>query len=345
MKIKKIFFVGLGGAGQRHLRIFNELLAGGTEFSAYRSTRKTPLLNSNLTINNKDTLEEKYKLRIFDSLEEGFENKPDLIVVSTPSSLHYDVVKKAAERKINIFVEKPFSHNLDGFDEFKRLVLKNDLYFFVSFQRRFHPHLQKIKKVLSQDGVGEIISAVFNVGSYIPAWHPYEDFKKLYACRKGLGGGVLLTEIHELDLCYWYFGMPYSVYCSGGNLSDVKLDVEDTAHVTLNYKNYVVQANLCFMQKHTRRDLHIAGTEGYIEWDSRGNKLIIHNYKDGKEKVFSDPNYMNDDMFVSQASYFLKNFKKSDKSYLDIAKASLTIVETAKKSMKEGKEIKINKHI
>jgi len=196
MKIKKIFFVGLGGAGQRHLRIFDELLPDDTEFSAYRSTRKTPLLNSDFSVNNKNTLEEKYDLQIFDSLEEGFANKPDLVVVSTPSSLHYDVVKKAAERKINIFVEKPFSHNLDGFDEFKKLVLKNYLYFFVSFQRRFHPHLQKIKEILSEDGIGKIISAVFNVGSYIPAWHPYEDFKKLYACRKDLGGGVLLTEIH-----------------------------------------------------------------------------------------------------------------------------------------------------
>jgi predicted dehydrogenase len=46
-----------------------------------------------------------------------------MIVISTPSSLHYDVARKAAERKIHIFIEKPFSHNLDGFEEFKEIVL------------------------------------------------------------------------------------------------------------------------------------------------------------------------------------------------------------------------------
>lgn len=345
MKIKKIFFVGLGGAGQRHLRIFKELLPENVEFSAYRSKRKTPLLNSDFTVNDKMTLEEKYNLKTFDSLGGGLENKPDLIVVSTPSALHYDILKKAAEHKINIFVEKPFSNNLDGFEEFKKLIIKNDLYFFVSFQRRFHPYLMKIKEILSNEDIGKIISAVFNVGSYVPTWHSYEDFKKLYACNKKLGGGVLLTEIHELDLCYWYFGLPTSVYCSGGNFSNVNLDVEDTAHVALNYRNYAVQVNLCFMQQHNRRDLYISGTKGYIEWDSRGNKLIVHNYKDGKEEVFSDPDYKNDDMFKAQALYFLKNFKQSDKSYLDISKASLMIVEAAKKSMKEGKEIKIDSYM
>lgn len=189
IEINKIFFVGLGGAGQRHLRIFKELLPEKTEFSAFRKTRKTPLLNSDFSINKKQDLEEKYNLKTFNSLEKGLSNNPDLIVVSTPSSMHYDVVKKAAENRVNIFVEKPFSHNLNGFEEFKNIILRNDLYFFVSYQRRFHPYLRKIKEMLSNNETGKIISAVFNVCSYVPAWHPYEDFRKLYACRKDLGGG------------------------------------------------------------------------------------------------------------------------------------------------------------
>lgn len=342
MEINKIFFVGLGGAGQRHLRIFKKFLPAQTEFSAYRAIEKTPLLHSNFSVNNDSTLEKKYDLKLFDTLEHGFDNKPDLVVISTPSSLHYDTAKMAAERNVSIFIEKPFSHNLDGFEEFKDLVLKNNLYFFVSFQRRFHTFLKKIKEIISNNGLGKIITADFNVCSYVPQWHAYENFKELYACRKDLGGGVLLTEIHELDLCYWYFGLPKSVFCAGGNYSDIKLDVEDTVHLTVKYDNFAVQINLCFMLQHNRRDLYLAGTKGYIEWSQEGNKLIYKNYAMNKEEILSDPEAVNDDMFIAQVEYFLNEFKSSDsKMYLDTVWATQKIVESAKESMKKGVDITI----
>ena len=45
----RILFVGLGGAGQRHLRIFRSLLPN-TDFYAFRRNKKTPLLNSDFTV-------------------------------------------------------------------------------------------------------------------------------------------------------------------------------------------------------------------------------------------------------------------------------------------------------
>ena len=57
--------------------------------------------------------------------------------------------------------------------------------------------------------------------------------------------------------------------------------------------------------------------------------------------MYSDPEYTNDAMFYSQATYFLNDFSKPDKSYLEIACSSLEIVEAAKKSMKKGSDIQI----
>lgn len=188
MEVNKILFVGLGGAGQRHLRIFRDLLSSETEFSAFRAVKKTSLLKSDFSIDMDSTVEKQFDLKLFNSLEEAFDNNPDLIVISAPTSLHYEVARMAAERSIDIFIEKPFFHNLDGFDEFKDIVLKNNLICFISFQRRFHPYLSKIKELIETGKLGKIITANFNVGSYVPAWHSYEDFRELYACRKDLGG-------------------------------------------------------------------------------------------------------------------------------------------------------------
>jgi len=340
--IKKILFIGLGGAGQRHLRFFKNLLADNVEFSAYRSTGRTPLLNPDFSVSTQSTLDQKYDLTMFNTFEEGLDNEPDLIVISTPSSLHYEAAMKAAERNINIFVEKPFSHNLDGFDDFEKCIYEKNLFFFVSFQRRFHPYLKKIKEIIEGGLLGKIITANFNVASYVPAWHPYEDYKQLYACKADLGGGVLLTEIHEFDLCYWYFGLPDYVNCIGGNYSNIQLDVEDTTHATLEYGDFAVQVNLCFMQQHNRRDLYIAGTNGYVEWNAIGNTFKFINYIDKHEELLCDPDFTNDDMFVSQAEYFLNKFEKTDiQSYLELTKGSLAIVQAAKKSMKAGCKVSI----
>ena len=343
MKVEKIFFVGLGGAGQRHLRIFHRLLSPSTPWIAYRRLEKTPLLNPDFSVDRKLTLEQKYNLQYVTSLKEGFAQKPDLVVIATPSSLHDEPAMEAAERGIHVFMEKPFSDRLRGFETFRELVLYRRMAFFISYQRRFHPYLQKIKRILEKKDLGKIIRAVFNVGSYVPSWHPYEDFKKLYACRKDLGGGVLLTEIHELDLCYWFFGCPQSVYCAGGNFSVIKLDVEDTAQVILKYKDFAAQVNLCFMQQKNQRDLYIAGTKGFVEWAADGNELKIQIYG-SKAEIFSDPKLSHDDLFIAQARYFLKNVSpKNSRENLAAAAASLAIVVAAKISMRKNRDIPVPK--
>ena len=341
MEFKSIFFVGLGGAGQRHLRIFKERLPLETQFSAFRATKKTPLLNSDFSVNQEITVQQKFDLTLFNSLEEAFNSKPDLIVISTPSSLHYDVALQAAKQSIHVFIEKPFSHNLDGFSDFSQFILENELIFFVSFQRRFHPYMRKIKELLEIGKLGKIISAHFDVCSYVPEWHKYENFRELYACRQDLGGGVLLTEIHELDLCAWYFGLPDLVYCAGGNFSDVNLDIEDTAHMTLKYQDFNVQVDLCFMQQHNRRELYIAGTKGYVEWNMEGNQFLFHDYETNEKEAITDSNLSNDDPFLAQATDFLSRTSSESPNELTKAQNSLLIVEAAKQSMKTGAEIKI----
>ena len=61
---KRILFIGLGGAGQRHLRLFRQNTTNKTELIAFRKTSKTPVLNPDFTINQTDSLEELYGVKI-----------------------------------------------------------------------------------------------------------------------------------------------------------------------------------------------------------------------------------------------------------------------------------------
>ena len=66
------------------------------------------------------------------------------------------------------------------------------------------------------------------------------------------------------------------------------------------------------MQQHKRRDLYISGTNGYVEWNEIGNTFKFITYNEGNEELLCDPDYTNDEMFISQAEYFLNEFNKSD---------------------------------
>jgi len=339
---KRILFIGLGGAGQRHLRLFKENSPKDTELIAYRSTSKTPLLNPDFTVNSSTSIEELYGVRIFTSLDEAINYGPDLVVISTPSSLHMDYAQLCAEKGINIFIEKPLSHSHKGFKKLYATVIKNSIFFKVGFQRRFHPFLKQINQIIKNNELGPITNVIMNVASYVPFWHPYEDFKELYACREALGGGVLLTEIHEFDLCIWYFGKPNSVTCVGGTYSNVGLDVEDTVHVTLDYIKFSVQLNLSFWQKHAERSLFIGGEKGSLSWNQDGNILQIENYENQNVKTTTE-DIGNDHMFDLQIKDIL-NSHKADSSESNLIESflSLCIVLAAKKSMKEKRSVNID---
>jgi predicted dehydrogenase len=341
--LNRILFIGLGGAGQRHLRLFKENLPN-VDLIAYRSTNKTPLLNSDFSVNQNESIEDVYQIKIYNNLKEVLALKPDLVVISTPSSMHLEYAQLCAEKGIDVFVEKPISNSLKGLQTLRDTVERKHVAIQVGFQRRFHPHLNKIKKIIKSGVLGQILTVNFTVASYIPRWHPYENYLELYACRKELGGGVLLTEIHEIDLAVWYFGMPKSVVCIGGTYSDVGMDVEDTVRLTLDYVNFSVQINLTFWQKRHERSLSICGESGYVSWNQDDDLLIIEDFNKTNEITkYPNPDLNNDAMFNSQIKSILDSVSgRNSLKNIDNSIASLLIVEAAKLSMNDKRIILIS---
>jgi predicted dehydrogenase len=243
----------------------------------------------------------------------------------------------AMEAGSGVLVEKPWAENLQSFSKFRDGIVAKKLPFHISFQRRFHPQIARVHQAVTSGLIGRPIAATFTVYSNVPSWHPYEDWRRLYAVRPEMGGGVLLTEIHEVDLASWFFGLPEAVFCSGGNRSAEKLAVEDTVQMTLLYADFSVQITLCFMHKKQSRSFHIIGTEGDISWDGATNRLDVSPFNSNTES-HADPTYTNDAMFVAQAKRFLSNWSADDtRESLASAANSLAIVEAARCSMMSGR--------
>ena len=52
--------------------------------------------------------------------------------------------------------------------------------------------IKSIKKFLDTNELGQIFSVIAENGSYMPDWHPGENYQISYASNKKLGGGGLL---------------------------------------------------------------------------------------------------------------------------------------------------------
>ncbi|MBA7582435.1 hypothetical protein ES708_24363 [subsurface metagenome] len=72
------------------------------------------------------------------------------------------------------------------------------------------------------------------VGEYLPFWHPYEDYRKSYAAKKELGGGVLRTLSHEIDLVQYWFGEYEKIFAKISKISDLDIEVDDSTDIFNN---------------------------------------------------------------------------------------------------------------
>ncbi len=90
-----------------------------------------------------------------------------------------------------------------------------------------------MKEIISSRKLGRIISVRVENGSFLPDWHPSENYKKSYAARDDLGGGVVLTCIHEIDYLYWFFGNVHEVYSITGKFSNLNIQAEDLSAILL----------------------------------------------------------------------------------------------------------------
>src|SRR5512138_1083305 len=182
----KILIAGLGSIGRRH---FRNLIALGEKDIVLLRTRKATLPDDELAGYPVET-----------NLEEALrKHQPEAVIVSNPTAFHLDVAIPAAETGCAILLEKPISHSTQRLDQLEETVRKSGSKVLVAFQFRFHPGMVRAKQLTEAGEIGRILSAHVQFGEYLPAWHPWEDYRQGYAARADLGGGVILTLSHPFD--------------------------------------------------------------------------------------------------------------------------------------------------
>jgi predicted dehydrogenase len=343
----KLLISGLGGIGQRHLRNLRRLLGAGVEICGVDLRNNIPVLTDQLQVEAGVTLEEKYNLHIYPDLEPALAWEPDAVFVCNPTSLHVPTGLRAAQAGCHLFMEKPLSHNLEQVDELINLVESRSLTAVIGYQMRFHPCLQRLHALVQEKKVGRILSVRAEIGEYLPGWHSYEDYRQMYASRQDLGGGVILSQIHELDYLYWFFGLPRTVYALGGHLSRLEVDVEDTADILMDFtvdgQSVPVSLHEDYLQRPPSRGCTVIGDAGKILLDFPSMTVVVFDQQGQQVESSSFKDFQRNQMFLNEASLFIEALQGKPTTLVSVQDGaqSLRMALAAKESLATGKVIEL----
>tara|TARA_B100001013_G_scaffold105396_1_gene60115 strand:+ start:339 stop:1307 length:969 start_codon:yes stop_codon:yes gene_type:complete len=314
--------VGFGSIGHRHV---NNLL-------------KYPDMEVIICTNKKSISTEIQKsCKIVKSLEYGIKETPDIAFITNVTSEHVSTAIKLAECGINLFIEKPLSHSMEHIDSLSEIIKRKKIKVMIGSNFRFHECIKKIKELLDENIIDEIISVRVECGSYLPDWHPNEDYRSGYAAQKELGGGVVLTCIHEIDYLHWFLGQVDEVVSFSGKYSDLELNVDDLSTALLKFKkNIIAELHLDFFQRKEFRSCKIIGKKGTIYWDSDSNLVKLFDVNENKwMEILKISNYDRNQMFMKELDYYLDciNHNKEPMNSIiesrEILKIALGIIESS----------------
>lgn len=306
----RVLFCGLGGIGQRHLRNLRHIVPEDQlEVHAYRVLGRNQKLKDDLSVDLGRSIVDDYKIIVHSDFGEALATNPEAVFICNPSSLHTEFAIEAARSGAHLFIEKPLADTLQGLDALQEAVHKLRIVCYVGYNFRFHPALMRIKELLLQSYFGNLLAVHSEIGEYLPGWHKYEDYRVMYASRPDLGGGVILSQIHEMDLIYWYFGMPSSIYTVGGKLSNLEVDVEDTASSLMVYNGalgrFPITLHQDFLQRPPVRQFKVVGDNGIALADLICNQLTVCNAEGTVVERWNGEGFQRNDMYQAQMHHFL----------------------------------------
>ncbi|KQL21208.1 Gfo/Idh/MocA family protein [Cytobacillus solani] len=128
--------------------------------------------------------------------------KMDILFVSSMPIHHYEIVKYAIKKGINIVCEKPFTMNSNESRELLNLATENNVKILIDFEWRYLPIRQKVKEIIEKNHIGKVIHFEYHISS--PRYQYLQNNKLGWLGEKQKFGGMLgALGTHMIDCLSW----------------------------------------------------------------------------------------------------------------------------------------------
>ena len=249
----------------------------------------------------------------------------DAVLVATPSSSHAPLVKKALDKGLHVFCEKPFTLNPADGTDLTELAESKGLVTQVGYHYRFVGAFLEAKRLLDSGAIGNV--TIVKGEAYGPVVLKAKG--STWRSKKDEGGGALYDyAAHPINLINWYLGSPSRV--GGSILKPIfSKETDDEVLTTMFFESgQTAQLSVNWSDESQRKmatTITIWGTGGWIQADRqecrvylRGTEPIPAGYEAGwnvrNTTELTEPVwfYLRGEEYSAQIDHFVKRALAND---------------------------------
>ena len=303
----KFLVIGLGSMGKRRVRNLQAL--GQHEIAGF-----------DLRADRLEVAKAKYGIKIFHAFKCALASyQPDALVISTGPAHHMDYALPAADMGVHCFIEASVV-DAERISELSARVKNTGLVMVPSCTMRYYPGPRKVKEFIRSGKIGKPLNLNYQIGQYLPDWHPWETIQEFYVSRRETGG---CREIVPFELTWLndVFGMPEPLACVKRKVTDINADIDDVYYCLLCYPDGML-ANITvdvISRPQATRELRVLGSEGELVLSADENcvRYIRVGDKNWTRVALSsgtaEAGYINpEEPYISEMTDFIAAIEQSD---------------------------------
>ncbi|MDM5340949.1 oxidoreductase [Fictibacillus enclensis] len=228
---------------------------------------------------NKEKVQQYFsEVEVVNNLEEVLEDETiDLVVITTPSGLHYEMAKQSLKGGKHVILEKPMVVEVWEAEELIQIAEEKNLLLSVYHNRRWDNDYLTVKKLIGDGVLGEVNTYQVHYDRYRP------EVRDRWREKQGPGSGVLYDlGSHLIDQALDLFGSPQFI------LADVlaqreNAETDDYFHIILGYEKLRVILHSGSMITSQGPRFQVHGSKGsFIKYGLDGQEAAL---KEGKKPI------------------------------------------------------------
>jgi predicted dehydrogenase len=211
---KKYALVGTGGRAEFFYRELATVYKDTSELVAFCDVNQIRMDYANRLLKEKYSYHElpTYKAHEFDRMIE--ETKPDTVIVTTVDRVHHKYIIRAMELGCDVISEKPMTVDEEKCADILDAIERTGKKLRVTFNYRYAPHNTKIRELIMDGAIGEVISVNFEW--LLNTQHGADYFRRWHRDKRNSGGLLVHKSTHHFDLMnFWLGSKPDLVYAQG----------------------------------------------------------------------------------------------------------------------------------
>ena len=159
----------------------------------------------------------------------------DIVDISAPQHLHYEVAMEAARAGKHVFCENPRALNVAQAREMCELAEKKGITHYLNHNYRRCPAVRLAKRLIDEGRIGRVFHWR---GTYLQSWMVDPEFPVTWHLQKQFAGSGPLIDLgsHSVDLARYLVGEIRKVACLTANFIKERPLPDETASGTFSGK-------------------------------------------------------------------------------------------------------------